>query len=59
MVGYALYESIHYLAHHCPVGNYLQQRFIHHSQHHFNPKKQDKLYGVSTQIWDVVFGTYA
>mmetsp|Transcript_45594 Transcript_45594/g.75792 ORF Transcript_45594/g.75792 Transcript_45594/m.75792 type:complete len:280 (+) Transcript_45594:222-1061(+) len=59
LLGYACYESIHYLAHHCPVGHFLQQRFIHHSAHHFNPHKQDKLFGVSTQIWDVVFNTYA
>lgn len=58
-LGYACYESVHYLAHHCPVGQYLQERFKHHSAHHFNPRKQDKLFGVSTQIWDVAFGTYA
>ena len=56
--GYAGYESIHYLAHHCPYGTFLYRRFKNHSAHHFNPKKQDKLFGVSTQIWDIAFGTY-
>jgi len=57
VVGYACYESIHYLAHHCPLGSYLQERFRMHSAHHFNPRKVDKLYGVSTPMWDHVFGT--
>merc|ERR1712228_589195 len=56
--GYAAYESIHYLSHHAPIGSFLQERFKNHSAHHFNPRKQDKLFGVSSQIWDVAFGTY-
>jgi len=55
--GYACYESIHYLSHHCPMGSYLQERFRQHNAHHFNPAKQDKLFGVSTSLWDYAFGT--
>ena len=56
--GYACYESTHFLSHHCPFGNYLQARFRYHSAHHFNPAKKDALYGVTSQIWDVVFNTF-
>ena len=58
VLGYACYESTHFLSHHCPVGNYLQARFRYHSAHHFNPSKKDALYGVTSQIWDVVFNTF-
>lgn len=57
LLGYALYESIHYLCHHAPYGSFLQERFKQHSAHHFNPRKQDKIFGVSTQIWDYAFDT--
>jgi len=57
MLGYAGYESIHYLSHHFPMGSYLQERFRKHNAHHFNPAKVDKLYGVSTSLWDYAFGT--
>eukprot|EP01083_Nonionella_stella_P269271 910936_1 len=57
VLGYACYESIHFLSHHCPYGAYLQERFKQHSAHHFNPQKREKIFGVSTQIWDMVFDT--
>jgi len=57
VTGYALYESTHFLSHHCPFGTYLQTRFKYHSAHHFNPSKKNNLYGVSSQFWDVIFGT--
>jgi len=57
LTGYAVYESVHYLSHHAPIGGFLQERFKNHSAHHFNPRKQDKIYGVSSQIWDYAFGT--
>jgi len=55
--GYACYESIHYLSHHCPKGKYLQERFRQHNAHHFNPAKQDMLFGVSCSLWDYAFDT--
>ena len=55
--GYACYETIHYLSHHCPMGSFLQERFRHHNAHHFDPAKQDKLFGVTTSLWDHAFGT--
>merc|ERR1712038_2010780 len=57
IVGYAAYESIHYLSHHFPYGSYLQERFRQHNAHHLNPAKEDKLFGVSTSLWDYAFGT--
>mmetsp|Transcript_92736 Transcript_92736/g.113580 ORF Transcript_92736/g.113580 Transcript_92736/m.113580 type:complete len:278 (-) Transcript_92736:155-988(-) len=57
MFGYASYETVHYLSHHCPFGYYLKERFRIHSAHHFNKAKQGKLYGVTSQIWDLTFNT--
>lgn len=68
LFGYASYESIHYLSHHCTedkhpwvkflLGNYLKNRNKYHSQHHYCKDKSDKLFGVTSQVWDVVFGTF-
>ncbi len=54
---YALYEFVHRRLHtHGPQGPY--SRFVrkHHFHHHFeNPKMN---HGVTTPIWDLVFGSY-
>lgn len=54
---YAAYEIVHRRIHtHGPQGPY--SRFVrkHHFHHHFeNPKTN---YGVTTPIWDLVFGSY-
>lgn len=56
LVGYLAYDYIHYGTHHFPmkskVGRYLKK---YHLQHHF--KKEDARYGVSSPLWDYVFGT--
>jgi sterol desaturase/sphingolipid hydroxylase (fatty acid hydroxylase superfamily) len=56
LVGYLCYDYIHYATHHFPmtskVGRYLKK---YHLQHHF--KKEDARYGVSSPLWDYVFGT--
>ena len=57
IVGYICYDMIHYATHHAsmkttPVGLWLKQ---HHMRHHY---QTDTLYyGVSTPLWDYVFGT--
>jgi sterol desaturase/sphingolipid hydroxylase (fatty acid hydroxylase superfamily) len=57
IVGYICYDMIHYATHHAsmkvtPVGLWLKQ---HHMRHHY---QVDTLYyGVSTPLWDYVFGT--
>lgn len=57
MVMYVFYESTHYRYHYLPP---IIKPFIilrkHHFYHHFhNPKKN---HGVTTRIWDRVFGTF-
>jgi len=57
LFGYMAYESTHFLTHHMPTGWWLKNRSHFHSKHHFDPVKQGKIFGVSSQLWDVVFGT--
>lgn len=57
LLGYLNYEWTHYSTHHVTQqtgwGRYLRKL---HMLHHF--KYPDKLFGVSSPLWDVVFGTY-
>lgn len=54
--GYVCYDTIHYATHHFKlkrgVGKWLRQ---YHMRHHF--QDEDTRYGVSTPLWDYVFGT--
>jgi sterol desaturase/sphingolipid hydroxylase (fatty acid hydroxylase superfamily) len=54
--GYLFYEWVHYSTHHRPartaLGRYLKR---YHMYHHF--KHPDRLFGVTTPLWDYVFGT--
>jgi sterol desaturase/sphingolipid hydroxylase (fatty acid hydroxylase superfamily) len=54
--GYLAYDMIHYAVHHfapaSAVGRYLRR---YHLSHHF--KQSDRGFGVSSPLWDVVFGT--
>jgi len=56
LVGYVAYDTIHYATHHWPmkgpVGKFLKE---YHLRHHYID--EDRAYGVSTPIWDHVFGT--
>lgn len=55
-IGYLGYDYLHYMTHfgnpRSRLGRGLRQR---HLQHHFG--REDVWFGVSSQIWDVVFGT--
>lgn len=54
--GYLAYTYIHYIVHtHKPVKG-LKFLWSHHLKHH-NPVHHDKAFGVSSPIWDYVFGT--
>ena len=57
LVGYLVYDYIHFATHHFPMKHPVL-RFIkhHHMQHHY--ASQDGRYGVSSPLWDIVFGTY-
>ncbi len=57
LITYLIYELIHRRIHtHAPKNFY--SRFIrkHHSYHHFSNPRYN--HGVTTPIWDIVFGTY-
>ena len=57
--GYMVYDVTHYYIHHIKprtrIGLALR---AHHNKHHHNPKYKDLKFGVSTTLWDHVFGTY-
>lgn len=56
--GYMCYDMIHYLEHHGRARfGWLKRLKKHHMSHHFNPDYEELRYGVSTRIWDFVFGT--
>lgn len=55
-IGYLIYDLTHYATHHFPmhsgVGKYLKR---YHMMHHY--KTPDQRFGVSSPLWDVIFGT--
>ncbi|OMP31413.1 sterol desaturase family protein [Mangrovimonas sp. DI 80] len=54
--GYAAYLYIHYIIHaRRPPKNWFRYLWKHHHLHHH--KFDDKAYGVSSPLWDIVFGT--
>ena len=56
MVGYSTYLLVHYVVHaYPPPKNFLKELWIHHSMHHY--KEGDHAFGVSSPLWDIVFGT--
>ena len=56
IIGYLIYDYIHYATHHFPMKNpvakYLRR---HHLKHHYSGERGR--YGVSSPLWDFVFGT--
>lgn len=55
LLGYVLYISFHYAQHRIRRPRIFKRLWDHHSYHHYkNPYKD---FGVSTQLWDWVFGT--
>lgn len=56
MIGYSTYMTVHYSTHViAPPNNFLKFIWNHHNIHHY--QQHDKAFGVSTPIWDFVFGT--
>lgn len=56
LVGYALYLFVHYSVHAFqPPKNFLKILWIHHGIHHY--KDHDRAFGVSSPLWDYIFGT--
>lgn len=60
MSGYLVYDMTHYWLHHgrptTRVGHLLRH---HHMAHHHDARFKSKKFGVSSTVWDHVFGTYA
>jgi len=57
MLGYLIYDLIHYATHHFPMKRgYLKFLRKYHMQHHYKTPKQR--FGVSSPLWDYVFGTH-
>lgn len=54
-LGYLLYSFIHYSIHKYKPPQSLKWLWVHHSLHHY--KYPDKAFGVSSALWDRVFGT--
>jgi sterol desaturase/sphingolipid hydroxylase (fatty acid hydroxylase superfamily) len=56
IVGYLVYDYIHYATHHFPMRNPVAKYLKHyHLRHHY--AGQAGRYGVSSPLWDLVFGT--
>lgn len=57
MAGYLTYDMVHYYVHHGrPTSLTMKRLRAHHMNHHHN--KEGRKYGVSSTLWDHVFGTY-
>jgi sterol desaturase/sphingolipid hydroxylase (fatty acid hydroxylase superfamily) len=55
-MGYLIYDITHYATHHFPMrGKVLKFLKRYHMQHHY--KTPDQRFGVSSPLWDWVFGT--
>lgn len=55
MTGYLIYASVHIAVHQSQIPPFLKAQYRHHALHHY--KYPDKAFGVSTTLWDRVFGT--
>jgi sterol desaturase/sphingolipid hydroxylase (fatty acid hydroxylase superfamily) len=56
LVGYAAYLAIHYMVHaYPPPKNRFKVLWINHGIHHY--KNGEVIYGVSSPLWDYVYGT--
>ena len=55
--GYLWYVIVHYAAHHWAPrpGSYFYRTRMHHARHHYAPDFGN--YGVTSDIWDRIFGT--
>ncbi|KAG0604244.1 hypothetical protein M758_10G156100 [Ceratodon purpureus] len=56
LLGYVLYDVTHYFLHHgTPVNDATRNLKRYHLNHHF--KMQEDSYGITSPIWDFIFGT--
>ncbi|MDN5204088.1 sterol desaturase family protein [Fulvivirgaceae bacterium BMA10] len=56
LVGYCTYLGVHYVVHaYQPPKNFFKVLWVHHGIHHY--KDHERAFGVSSPLWDYVFGT--
>lgn len=55
ITGYLIYVSLHYAIHSMPPPKFIKGLWRHHHMHHY--KYPEKAFGVSSPVWDKVFGT--
>ncbi len=56
LIGYAGYLFVHFIVHaYRPPKNIFKVLWVHHGIHHY--KDQAKAFGVSSPLWDYIFGT--
>ncbi len=56
LLGYLIYDMLHYAMHHYNFKSGIMKRIKqHHMLHHY--QDPDKGYGVSSSLWDIVFGS--
>lgn len=56
LIGYASYLWVHYMVHAFkPPKNFLRRLWVNHGIHHY--KNPEKAFGVSSPLWDMIFGT--
>ncbi len=56
LVGYSAYLSVHYMVHAFqPPKNFFKILWVNHAVHHY--KNGDGVYGVSSPLWDYIYGT--
>lgn len=56
LFGYTSYLFVHYIVHAWqPPNNIFKELWIHHGIHHY--KDQERAFGVSSPLWDLIFGT--
>jgi len=56
LAGYAAYLSIHYMVHSFqPPKNFFKILWVNHSIHHY--KNGEEVFGVSSPLWDYIYGT--
>ena len=55
IMGYIFYDTTHYLLHHQTLPSYWRELKKYHLAHHY--KNFDLGYGVTSKLWDIVFGT--
>lgn len=57
IIGYMLYLFVHYSVHvYNPPKNFLKALWVNHAIHHYS--QEEYCFGVSSPLWDYVFGTY-